>query len=117
VSYAITDLRREQVSLAQLEALWRNHWTIENPVHYVRDETLGEDCGQAVQGQTAQALAALRNALLAVFRTQGWSSIAQALRYHASSIPRALRLIGALPTLPPPESKASMQLSSAFALL
>jgi len=75
----------------QLESLWRNHWTIENPLHYVRNETLGEDRGQAWKGHTAQTLAALRNGLLTGLQHQGWTSIAQALRYHASSIQRSLQ--------------------------
>jgi predicted transposase YbfD/YdcC len=96
-SYAITSLTRAQASAKDLETLWRNHWTIENREHYVRDETLGEDRGQAWKGQTAQALAALRNGLLATLRRQGWTSIADALRYYSGDLHRALRLVGALP--------------------
>jgi len=86
-----------------------NHRTVENPVHYVRDETLGEDHGQAAKGDTAQALAALRNGLLTALRVRGWASIAQALRYCASSIQRSLRIIGAAPPAQP-----HLQLSPAF---
>jgi len=114
VSYAITSLTRAKVTTAQLEGVWRNHWTIENPVHYVRDETLGEDRGQAAKGNTAQALAALRNGLLIALRVQGWASIAQALRYHASSIQRSLQVIGALPIPPSPQAQPNLQLSPTF---
>ncbi len=110
VTYAITSLTRAEVTTAQLEGVWRNHWTIENPVHYVRDETLGEDRGQAAKGNTAQALAALRNGLLTACRVQGWTNIAQALRYCASSIPRALALIGALPAPPSHQPRPNLQL-------
>jgi predicted transposase YbfD/YdcC len=115
VRYAITSLTRAEVTVAQLEGLWRQHWTIENPVHYVRDETLGEDRGQAAKGNTAQALAALRNGLLNTLRAQRWTSIAQALRYCGSSIQRALEVIGAVSTSPAPRRQPDLQLSPTFA--
>jgi predicted transposase YbfD/YdcC len=96
-TYAITSLIRAQASAEDLEKLWRLHWTIENRSHYVRDETLGEDRGQSWKGHTAQALAALRNGLLATLRRHGWHSIADALRYYGGEIHRALQLVGALP--------------------
>ncbi len=46
VSYGITSLGASEADAAQLERLWRGHWTIENGVHYVRDETWREDRGQ-----------------------------------------------------------------------
>lgn len=96
-SYAITSLSHAQASPKVLEKLWRKHWTIENRVHYVRDETLGEDRGQAAKGNTPQVLAALRNALLTAMRAQGWESIAQGVRYCCSDVARSLALLTALP--------------------
>ncbi len=46
VSYAITRVTHEQATVAQRATLWREHGTIENKSHYVRDETLGEDRSQ-----------------------------------------------------------------------
>ncbi len=94
-SYGITSLTRAQATAEDLETLWRGHWTIENRSHYVRDETLGEDRGQAWKGHTAQALAALRNGLLVTLRRKGWESIADALRYYGGELRRALQLVGA----------------------
>jgi len=98
LTYAITSLTRAQAKAQDLEGLWRNHWTIENGLHDVRDETLGEDRGQAWKGPTAQALAALRNGLLAAMRRRGWRSMADALRFYSGDLSRALRLVGALAT-------------------
>ena len=95
-TYGITSLRRSQATAKDLEGFWRMHWTIENPLHYVRDETLGEDRGQAWKGHSAQALAALRNGLLTALRQRGWSSIADAIRYHAGNVSRPLQLVGAI---------------------
>ncbi len=94
----MTSVPPEAATVAELERLWRGHWVIENQVHYVRDVTLGEDGGQAYRGNTPQALAALRNALLNVLQSQGWTRIADALRHYGAAVERALRLIGALPT-------------------
>lgn len=95
VSYGLTNLGFDEAQAAQLEALWRGHWTIENRKHYVRDVTLGEDHGQAYCGSTPQALASLRNALIDLMRQQGWNNIADALRHYGSAVPRVLALIGA----------------------
>lgn len=95
--YAVTSLSRQDADATVLERLWRGHWTIENRVHYVRDLTWGEDAGQAYRGNTPHALAALRNALLTLLRSLGWTNIADALRHYGAQVPRALQLIGALP--------------------
>jgi predicted transposase YbfD/YdcC len=98
VHYAITSLSREQVTLAQLEQLWRGHWTIENSVHYIRDVTLGEDACQVRTGSAPQALAALRNAIISLVRHEGWSYVPNALRHFDAHLQDALHLIGAIAT-------------------
>jgi predicted transposase YbfD/YdcC len=94
VRYAVTSLAPEEASADELEGLWRGHWGIENQVHYVRDETMGGDRGQMYRGQAAQALAALRNGILSLLRSQGVTRIADALRHHGASVEAALALIG-----------------------
>ena len=61
VVYGITSLRRQGASAEDLMGLVRGHWGIENKLHYVRDETLGEDRCRVRKGAAAQALAAIRN--------------------------------------------------------
>ena len=94
VSYGITSLGWQEAGAAEVEALWRGHWGIENKVHYVRDVTLGEDAGQVHVGQAPHALAALRNGILNLLRNQGVASIADALRHYGASVHRAFELIG-----------------------
>jgi len=98
VSYAITSLPAAITTPAQLETLWRGHWSIENQVHYVRDVTFGEDAGQVWAGNAPEALAILRNLLLTVLRRHGWTNIADAVRHYGAYAPRALALLGALPS-------------------
>jgi predicted transposase YbfD/YdcC len=95
VRYAVTSLTRSRVSLAQIESVWRRHWTIENQLHYVRDVSFGEDHCQIHFGNAPQALAALRNAILALFRFEGWPSTPSAFRHFDAHPQLALRLLGA----------------------
>lgn len=98
VSYALTSLTVEEARAADLEMLWRGHWTIERGKHYVRDVTMGEDRQPMHTGQAPQVLAALRNALIDMWRAQGWTNIADAVRDTAASVQRALTFIGVRPT-------------------
>jgi predicted transposase YbfD/YdcC len=94
VMLGITSIPFHPRRVGQVERYWRGHWSIENRVHYVRDETLREDRGQASTGATAHALAALRNAILTRLRQHGWTNIADALRHYAAAPLKALALIG-----------------------
>ena len=84
-TYGIAAPARALVGPKQLEQFWRGHWTIENRLHYVRDETLGEDRCQVHTGQAPQALAAFRNAILSLLRFHGWINIAATTRRYAVS--------------------------------
>lgn len=97
ISYGVTSLPPRAASAAQVEALWRGHWTIENRVHRVRDATWGEDAGQVRVGQAPQALAALRNGLLSLLRALGWAQIADATRHYGAYAHRAIRLLSSPP--------------------
>jgi predicted transposase YbfD/YdcC len=97
VTYGITSLTCPQADAQRLEAIWRGHWTIENRVHYVRDVTLGEDACQVNVGNAPRVLAALRNAILNLFRCCGWQNIGDAVRFYATKVTHALGLIGYQP--------------------
>jgi predicted transposase YbfD/YdcC len=98
VTYGLTSLSPDDVTLAELETLWRGHWTIEHRSHYVRDVTCGEDAGQAWVGHTPHVLATLRNGALALFRLAGWTTMAAAFRHTAAQVSRAFRLLGCAPS-------------------
>jgi len=93
ITYGVTSLSPHEASAAQIEALWRGHWTIENRVHHVRDVTLGEDAGQTRTGTAPQALAILRNAVLNLLRALGWPLIPDALRHYGAYAHRAIQLL------------------------
>ncbi len=93
VTYGLTSLPAADTTPAEVERVWRGHWTIENRRHYVRDVVFGEDANQAWVGSTPQALAALRNAIMSLLRCLGWASITNALAHYGAYVPRALRLL------------------------
>lgn len=99
VTYGLTNLPPNETSAALLEALWRGHWVIESSSHYVRDVTLGEDRNHMHTGHAPQALAALRNGLLALWRRAGWTNMADAVRATGASVAAALAFIGPRLTL------------------
>jgi predicted transposase YbfD/YdcC len=53
-----------KMDAARLQAFRRGHWSIENPLHYVRDVTFGEDRSTARTGHTPENLATLRNLVI-----------------------------------------------------
>lgn len=64
VVHGITSLSPERANATTLLGLLRDHWRIENQLHYVRDVTLGEDACRVRKGTAPQVLAALRNAVI-----------------------------------------------------
>jgi len=69
--YLVTSLTEAEAGPERLLELSRNHWAIENRLHYVRDVTFNEDRCRTRSG--ARALAAIRNLALFLIRSQGMS--------------------------------------------
>ena len=81
VAYFVSSLSREQADAARLLQLNREHWgAIENGLHYVRDEAMGEDRCTIFRGHAPQNLAALRNAGLNWLRRHGVGKISATIR-------------------------------------
>lgn len=91
--YGITSLGREKADAARLLRLRREHWRIENGLHYIRDVTMGEDGCRVRKGSAAPILAGLRNAALALLPKLKRASIAEAIRHCAFRPTRAIRLL------------------------
>jgi hypothetical protein len=98
VVYGITSLRPAQASAARLLALVREHWQIENRLHYVRDVTLGEDACRVRKGHAPQVLAGLRNAVVHLLAGVPAASRPAAIERLSARPAEALELIG-LPTV------------------
>jgi predicted transposase YbfD/YdcC len=91
--YAITSLTVTQASPAQLAAIIRGHWAIEDRLHWVRDMDWDEDHSQVRTASGPRVMASLRNLAITILRLAGTTSIAAALRYHARRPGRPLRTI------------------------
>lgn len=92
-SYAVTSLAITQATHAQLAAIIRGHWGIEDRLHWVRDMDFDEDRSQIRTASGPRVMASLRNLVITILRLAGAASIAAALRYHARRPTRPLRTI------------------------
>ena len=94
VTYCLTSLDAERADPEQLLALVRNHWTIENRLHYVRDFTYDEDRCRAYVRHLPRNLACLTNAAIAIVRCKGcFRYLPEANRYYAARAHDALDTI------------------------
>jgi predicted transposase YbfD/YdcC len=91
--YAVTSLTVTQATYAQLAAIIRGHWGIEDRLHWVRDLDWDEDRSQVRTASGPRIMASLRNLAITILRLAGAASIAAALRYHARRSVRPLQAI------------------------
>ena len=91
--FGITSLGPEQASPQKLLTLWREHWHIENGVHWVRDKDFGEDESRARSGTLPHALATMRNLAMNVLRIYGQEPIKDARTRLSADINAALGLL------------------------
>jgi predicted transposase YbfD/YdcC len=69
--YAVTSLTVIQASHAQLAAIIRGHWGIEDRLHWVRDTDFGEDSSQVRTASGPRIMASLRNLAITIVRLAG----------------------------------------------
>lgn len=96
IVYGVTSLSPERASPTQLLKLWREHWQIENKLHYVRDVTFDEDRSQVRTEHIPQVMAAFRNVTISLLRLLGWTNIAAACRRFAAQPQLALAAVGVI---------------------
>jgi hypothetical protein len=92
IVHAITSLPRRRAGAADLLALSRGHWAIENKLHGHRDVTFGEDAARTRRRNGPQVLAALRNACLTLIGRAGVRPV-EALSFFAENRDLALKVI------------------------
>ena len=94
VVFGATSLDPARADAATVLQFVREHWTIENRVHYVRDRIFDEDRSQVRRRSAPQVMATLRNLAISILRKAGATSIAGALRRCACNVSMVLRLVG-----------------------
>lgn len=93
VVYGLTALSPGQAGAQDLLALVRDHWSIENRLHYRRDVTLREDDCQVRKGEAPRVLAVLNSFLLALLDFLGVSNVPSQMRLFEAHPLHAVRLL------------------------
>ena len=91
--YAVTDLSWQQIRADQLAEAIREHWHVENRLHWIRDVTFAEDLSQIRSGHGPANMATLRNLALSRHRIAGATNIAAASRHVGRHPNRVLPLL------------------------
>lgn len=89
----ITSRDTTRADASQIATYAREHWNIENKLHYVRDVTYGEDASQTRTNNGPRAMASLRNLAISTLRLAGKTNIAAALRHNGRDFTRPLQLL------------------------
>lgn len=92
-AYGITSLSPEEADAAQLNDYVRQHWRIENELHYSRDVSLGEDACRVRTGHAPQVMAALNNLVLAITKKTGFRYVPDATRHFAADLAGTVALL------------------------
>lgn len=94
VQYAITSLSTDRADPTKLLSLWRNHWGIENRVHWIRDTVWQEDRCRVKHPTGGHNLACFRNAAINLFRLAKIPNITAAVRKNAYRVDHLLSKLG-----------------------
>jgi hypothetical protein len=84
IRYGITSLSPHQADAPQLLRLWRQHWSIENNLHWSRDVIFGEDNAKLWRDNAPSVLATFRNLVISALHLFGYTSILAAREYCAA---------------------------------
>ncbi len=93
VIYGLSSLSMRQASPARMLSLVRDHWAIENKLHYRRDGSLGEDACQTRTGPVPGLLAQLNSTVLSLMDRAGIRNVARQMRFFDAHPEQALNLL------------------------
>lgn len=93
-TYAITSLPPELTGASQALGLKRQHWSIENGLHHVKDVTLGEDASLIHKGYGPDNMSLMRHTVVSLLDQAGHYRVAAKLRQHSRHPKQALALMG-----------------------
>jgi predicted transposase YbfD/YdcC len=93
VVYGLSSLSMCQAPPQRMLSLVRDHWAIENKLHYRRVGSLGEDACQTRTGPVPSLLAQLNSAVLSLMDRVGVGNVARQMRYFDAHPEQALALV------------------------
>ena len=97
VVYGVTSLTAEEASPKRLLHLIRQHWQIENGLHYRRDDTLREDRCTLRTGHAAQTMTIINNLVLGLLLGHGVRNVPDARRRFDVHLEEAAALVTCSP--------------------
>ena len=92
--FGITSLTPDQLDLAKVLQRWRDHWSIENRLHWVKDTLFGEDACRVRSHHAPHTFACLRNTVISIIHLNGFQSVKAAREHFALHLPHALAVVG-----------------------
>lgn len=93
VVYGLSSLSLQQAPAPRILALVRDHWAIENRLHWRRDVTLGEDACQTRTGSPPSLLAQINSTILSLMDRIGVRNVPRQMRYFDAEYHQALDLV------------------------
>jgi predicted transposase YbfD/YdcC len=93
VVYGLSSLPLSHAPAARMLDLIREHWAIENRLHWRRDVTLGEDACQTRTGAMPSLLARLNSVVLSLMDRLGVRNVPRQARYFDAHVQQALQLL------------------------
>jgi hypothetical protein len=90
LSYYISSL---QPTSSRLAKVIRQHWHIENRLHWVKDVIFDEDRSQQKAGKAPINFSIIKTWVLSIFRLDGFSSIKAAIERFAHDLTAILSLL------------------------
>lgn len=93
VVFGITSLSAQDCSPERLMKLIRQHWHIENRLHYVRDVTFHEDDCRIRETKRQRLLAAINNLVIGLIRRCDFDYVPEARRFFSLNYDKALQLL------------------------
>jgi predicted transposase YbfD/YdcC len=93
IAYGITSLT--VATTTAIGRFVRQHWGVENKIHWVRDVVFAEDHQHAYLGAAAHAMALFRNLAIGLIRLAGHTQIKRTLEHLAADRTRILPLLAA----------------------
>jgi predicted transposase YbfD/YdcC len=95
IVHGVTSLTAAHATPEHLARLIREHWTVENKSHWVRDVVYREDHQHTYTGTGAQVMATLRNLALGLLRLAGITEITRTVQRIAADRRRIFPIIAA----------------------
>lgn len=89
-AYYISSIRKNNAGYFATHI--RNHWGIENRLHWVKDVSMKEDTSKTACGMAAENISIIRNIVINLFRINGFDSIKYATQFYANNFKELCRL-------------------------